>query len=151
MNPETIDLTQRFEDKLPSVAASKKLHKLLTYTFTVPNKHHQQQQKQQQQLQQQQPQQGHQTPTTSNPENTNLKCTRLSENGFPPDRYSSCAAGFDLRSGETVVIKAWERELKNTNIAVVLPDGCYGRIVPRSGLLLKYGIHVGAGVIDKDY
>ena len=27
----------------------------------------------------------------------------------------------------------------------------YGRIAPRSGLSVKYGIHVGAGVIDPDY
>ncbi|KAG8329133.1 hypothetical protein J6590_094103, partial [Homalodisca vitripennis] len=132
MISETIDLTLRVEEEPSSAASSKKLPKLPTTTFI--NKHYQQHQQQpHQQPQQQQQQQQGQTPTTSNTENTNLKFTRLSENGFPPERYSSCAAGFDLRSGETVVIKAWERELINTNIAVVLPDGCYGRIAPRSG------------------
>jgi len=32
-----------------------------------------------------------------------------------------------------------------------LPDGCYGRIAPRSGLALKHHIDVGGGVIDQDY
>ena len=36
-------------------------------------------------------------------------------------------------------------------IQVALPDGCYGRIAPRSGLAYKKGIDVGAGVVDQDY
>lgn len=36
-------------------------------------------------------------------------------------------------------------------IKVALPDGCYGRIAPRSGLAYKKGIDVGAGVVDQDY
>ena len=39
----------------------------------------------------------------------------------------------------------------NTGICATIPTGCYGRIAPRSGLAVKYGIHVGAGVIDPDY
>jgi dUTP pyrophosphatase len=31
------------------------------------------------------------------------------------------------------------------------PKGCYIRIAPRSGLALKKGIQIGAGVIDPDY
>ena len=38
-----------------------------------------------------------------------------------------------------------------TGISVALPDGCYGRIAPRSGLAAKHHIDIGAGVIDKDY
>ena len=34
---------------------------------------------------------------------------------------------------------------------MALPDGCYGRIAPRSGLAYKKGIDVGAGVVDQDY
>nr|CUU99197.1 hypothetical transcript [Hymenolepis microstoma] len=49
------------------------------------------------------------------------------------------------------VLKAGGRALINTDIQISLPPGCYGRIAPRSGLCLKYGIDVGAGVIDQDY
>ena len=31
------------------------------------------------------------------------------------------------------------------------PPGTYGRNAPRSGLALKHGIDVGAGVIDPDF
>nr|CAD2175557.1 unnamed protein product [Meloidogyne enterolobii] len=38
-----------------------------------------------------------------------------------------------------------------TGIQIALPEGCYGRIAPRSGLASKNFIDVGAGVIDPDY
>lgn len=43
------------------------------------------------------------------------------------------------------------RALVKTDLSMALPDGCYGRIAPRSGLAWHHGIHVGAGVIDADY
>lgn len=38
-----------------------------------------------------------------------------------------------------------------TDIQVELPEGCYGRIAPRSGLAAKNFIDIGAGVVDEDY
>ena len=38
-----------------------------------------------------------------------------------------------------------------TGISGAIPEGCYGRIAPRSGLAVKRFIDVGAGVIDADY
>lgn len=38
-----------------------------------------------------------------------------------------------------------------TDLQIEVPEGCYGRIAPRSKLAYKHGIHVGAGVIDSDY
>ena len=38
-----------------------------------------------------------------------------------------------------------------TGISIAVPEGCYGRIAPRSGLAVKKFIDVGAGVIDADY
>ena len=34
---------------------------------------------------------------------------------------------------------------------MVIPEGYYGRIAPRSGLAVKNGIDVFAGVVDNDY
>jgi len=40
----------------------------------------------------------------------------------------------------------------STGIALEIPGDCsYGRIAPRSGLAVKHGIQVGAGVVDADY
>ena len=100
-----------------------------------------------------------------------LEVKRLFEDADLPHKGSDRAAGYDLRAhsyafiddgklGETVklsdgdgvlVIHAFSRCLVKTGIAVGVPQGCYGRVAPRSGLALKKGIDVGAGVIDEDY
>ena len=74
---------------------------------------------------------------------------KLSQNATTPTRGSAQSAGLDLASAETKVVKAGGRALVKTDLQVALPDGCYGRIAPRSGLAYKKGIDVGAGVIDQ--
>ena len=59
--------------------------------------------------------------------------------------YASIAIGYwycDLRRAACVLA----RYLRNTMRSVGNP-----RIAPRSGLAVKNGIHVGAGVVDPDY
>jgi dUTP pyrophosphatase len=68
-----------------------------------------------------------------------------------PVKGSEMAAGFDLFSAEHKIIPGRGRGLVNTGLRVKTPPGTYGRIAPRSGLALKKGIDVGAGVIDADY
>jgi len=80
-----------------------------------------------------------------------MKCYALSEDAIQPRRGSPGAAGYDLYSAETVHIPSGERRLIKTDIAVECPDGCYARIAPRSGLALKKGLDVMAGVVDSDY
>lgn len=75
----------------------------------------------------------------------------LSEKGKAPTRGSEFSAGYDLYSAEDKLVEAHSRMLIKTNIAVAIPTGHYGRVAPRSGLAVKYGISVGAGVIDEDY
>lgn len=41
--------------------------------------------------------------------------------------------------------------LVETDLAIHLPPGCYGRIAPRYGLALCCQIDVGGGVMDEDY
>ena len=80
-----------------------------------------------------------------------MKVKKLAYEARLPTRGSGGAVGYDLYSIDAVVIPPKHRALLSTGIAVVLPPGVYGRVAPRSSLALKYGIQVGAGVIDPDY
>ena len=68
-----------------------------------------------------------------------------------PKRGSALAAGLDVCSIEDVVILPKQRALARTGLAVAIPPGFYGRVAPRSGLAVKQGLDVLAGVIDSDY
>lgn len=68
-----------------------------------------------------------------------------------PTRGSPYAAGLDLYAVEDVTLPAGARAMVRTGLAVAIPRGFYGRIAPRSGLAVNYGIDVLAGVIDSDY
>ena len=65
--------------------------------------------------------------------------------GHPSD------AGYDLHALSPVLIGPGKRWLVNTGIFVAIPEGYVGLIKPRSGLALKHGIDVLAGVIDAGY
>lgn len=75
----------------------------------------------------------------------------LSENATIPSKGSEGAAGYDLYTTETHELLPGERKSFKTGIALSIPFGKYGRVAPRSGLAVKHGIDVLAGVIDSDY
>lgn len=56
-----------------------------------------------------------------------------------------------FNSAYDYTVPAHGREVVKTDLQVEIPDGCYGRVAPRSGLAVKNFIDVGAGVIDQDY
>ena len=62
---------------------------------------------------------------------------KLSENAVTPVRGSAFSAGLDLSAAEDKIIPANGRGLIKTDLQVAIPDGCYGRIAPRSGLAYK--------------
>jgi len=75
----------------------------------------------------------------------------LSKDATIPCKGSNGAAGYDLYTTETHKLKPGEIKTFKTGIALSIPVGKYGRIAPRSGLAVKHGIDVLAGVIDSDY
>lgn len=68
-----------------------------------------------------------------------------------PTRGSAGAAGLDLYCVERVDIPPGQQAALPTGLAVAIPRGWYGRIAPRSGLAVKHGVDVHAGVIDSDF
>jgi len=80
-----------------------------------------------------------------------LRWAKLSDSAKAPTRGSAKAAGYDLYSAEEATIEPGKRKLVATDIQIEVPSGCYGRVAPRSGLAVKHGIDVGAGVVDEDY
>ena len=80
-----------------------------------------------------------------------LYIQKLSPNAKLPLKSTDGAAGLDLFSAESCTIKPGEIKLIKTDIALVCPEGTYGRIAPRSGLTINQQLDVRAGVIDSDY
>ena len=80
-----------------------------------------------------------------------LRFIKLSENATAPTYGSDKAAGADLHSACDCTVPPKGKFCVPTDIQIAVPDGCYGRLAPRSGLADKNFIDVGAGVIDPDY
>ena len=68
-----------------------------------------------------------------------------------PTRSTAGSAGYDLFSTENKMIYAGGQAMIDVGINIKVPPGTYGRVAPRSGLAVKHGIDVLAGVIDEDY
>lgn len=81
-----------------------------------------------------------------------MNVKRIGNHDLPlPKQESMGAAGYDLRAAYGFTLNPWQRELVGTGFAWAIPEGFMGIIRPRSGLAVKYGLHVLAGLIDSDY
>lgn len=62
-------------------------------------------------------------------------------------------AGLDLHTAEAVTLKPGDRMLVATGIALALPPGFAGFVLPRSGLALRHGVTLlnTPGLIDAGY
>jgi len=81
----------------------------------------------------------------------NCKIVLLNSDSRYPTKSHVTDAGYDLFSTEEVSLKPFQRKVVKTGIKLSIPTGFYGRIAPRSGLAVKKGIDVLAGVIDSGY
>ena len=80
-----------------------------------------------------------------------LPFARLHPDAILPRRGTTGSAGLDLHAIGRILIPVGERRSIQTGWAVQIPPGWYGRIAPRSGLAMRHGLDVLAGVIDQDY
>ncbi len=76
---------------------------------------------------------------------------KISHAAKKPTKAHPTDAGYDLYSCVYKRLNSMERAVIPTGICVEIPEGFYGRIAPRSGLAVKNGIDVLAGVIDSGY
>lgn len=80
-----------------------------------------------------------------------IRFKKLHPDAKLPTRGSEQAAGLDLYSIEPVTIDSGKCVAIRTGISAAVRVGFYGRVAPRSGLAVEYGIGVLAGVVDSDY
>jgi dUTP pyrophosphatase len=78
---------------------------------------------------------------------------RLRPEAKIPDRAYAGDAGYDLAAAENLVLAPGERAAVRTGIAIAVPDGYAGLVLPRSGLALRHGISLvnAPGLIDPGY
>jgi len=82
---------------------------------------------------------------------TNIGVKLLDVTATIPTKANSSDAGWDLYSTVDIVIPSKQRNTVKTGIALEIPENMAGLIWPRSGLSVKKGIDVLAGVIDSGY
>ena len=84
---------------------------------------------------------------------TQLPVKRLHAEATLPTRAYEGDAGLDLSACERVELGPGERAVVSTGIAVAIPEGHAGLVLPRSGLAVRHGIgKVNApGLIDAGY
>jgi dUTP pyrophosphatase len=82
-----------------------------------------------------------------------LRVRRLDERALLPTRAHDGDAGLDLYASEEAVLEPGERAAVRTGIAVEIPDGQAGLVLPRSGLAARHGIALvnAPGLIDAGY
>jgi dUTP diphosphatase len=82
-----------------------------------------------------------------------LRIARLDERARLPTRAHDGDAGLDLYALEDGVLGPGERASVATGIAVEIPPGQAGLVLPRSGLAARHGISVvnAPGLIDAGY
>src|SRR6187200_1877425 len=84
---------------------------------------------------------------------TELRFRRLRPEAELPSAQHLGDAGLDLRSAVDVVVGPGERVMIPTGVAVAIPEGHAGFVLPRSGLAAKQGLTMAnaPGLIDAGY
>ncbi|HEU0318574.1 MAG TPA: dUTP diphosphatase [Solirubrobacteraceae bacterium] len=82
-----------------------------------------------------------------------MKVARLRPEAILPTRAYAGDAGLDLYACEPVRLAPGERASVPTGVAVAIPDGQAGLVLPRSGLAVRHGVALvnAPGLIDAGY
>jgi dUTP pyrophosphatase len=84
---------------------------------------------------------------------TNISFLRLDSRAIPPQSARSDDAGHDLCTIESISIAPGDRAAVGTGLAIALPIGYAGLVLPRSGHAARHGVTVvnAPGLIDSGY
>jgi dUTP pyrophosphatase len=82
-----------------------------------------------------------------------LPFRRLNDDAILPERAHPGDAGLDLRSAIDAEVGPGERAMVPTGLAVAIPEGHAGLVLPRSGLASRQGLTLAnaPGLIDAGY
>ena len=75
----------------------------------------------------------------------------VTELAFPPEQMTPGTAGYDLKSPREYTIQPESKQLIPLDLKLHIQPGYHGELWSRSGLVARYNVHVGAGLIDQDY
>lgn len=78
---------------------------------------------------------------------------KLDERAIVPENAYAGDAGVDLHALEAYTLQPFERALVKTGLAIAIPEGYAGFVLPRSGSALKQGLSLvnAPGLIDSNY
>jgi dUTP pyrophosphatase len=82
-----------------------------------------------------------------------LAVARLRDDAVLPSQAYDGDAGLDLSACERVELPPGRRSVVGTGLAVAIPDGYAGLVLPRSGLAARHGLTIvnAPGLIDTGY
>jgi dUTP pyrophosphatase len=82
-----------------------------------------------------------------------LQFVRLRDDALLPTRAHEGDAGLDVYAADAATIGPGERAAIATGVAVEIPEGFAGLVLPRSGLAARHGIALvnAPGLIDSGY
>jgi len=82
-----------------------------------------------------------------------LRFQRLRDEASLPSGHHAGDAGLDLRAAEGTKVDPGQRAMVPTGVAVAIPEGHAGLVLPRSGLAAKRGLTLAnaPGLIDAGY
>jgi dUTP pyrophosphatase len=82
-----------------------------------------------------------------------LRFAKTDRRGHVPKQARAGDAGLDLDATEDHLLQPGERKTIGTGVAVEIPEGYAGLVLPRSGLATRYGLTLinSPGLIDPGY
>ena len=82
-----------------------------------------------------------------------LRFVKLNEKATLPTRAHDNDAGLDLHAAESARLAPGARVSVGTGLAVQIPEGVGGLVLPRSGMAIKHGVTLvnSPGLIDPGY